>query len=440
MTSGLTLRIFLGMAFGILAGIGIKFLGNEGFVRVYLTDGLFDVAGQMFIRSLQMLVVPLVFVSLVCGAAAIHNVRELGRIGGKTLCLYLMTTAVAISLAIAAGVLLAPGAGFELTAGQEFTAGEIPGIKSILIDLIPGNPLRALVEGNMLQVIVFALLVGFAITLTGENGKPVLQFFNSFNTVIMRLVMVLMHIAPFGVFALLAKVFAEQGYEAVIPLGKYFFLVVLVLLTHGTVVYSTLLKLLSGLSPLTLLRRAYQVPVFAFSTASSNVTIPVTLENLEHRQGVNPSVASFTVPLGATINMDGTAVMQGVATVFIAQAYGLEIGLSGYLMVILTATLASVGTAGVPGVGLITLTMVLRQVNLPVEGIALIMGVDRLLDMLRTAVNVMGDVVVTCIVAKSEKELDADVFNGLSNAHAGSRAERTAEREPACVVSDSRRP
>jgi Na+/H+-dicarboxylate symporter len=219
-----------------------------------------------------------------------------------------------------------------------------------------------------------------------------------------------MQVAPFGVFALLAKVFAEQGLDVILPLGKYFTLVIAVLLLHGLVVYPIVLKLGSGLSPFQMLKKFRQVPVFAFSTASSSATLPITLETVEHRLGVHPSVASFTIPLGATINMDGTAIMKGVATIFIAQAYGIEIGWSGYVMVIVTATLASIGTAGVPGVGLITLTMVLRQVNLPVEGIALIIGVDRLLDMLRTAVNVIGDAVVTCIVAKSERLMDIAVF------------------------------
>jgi Na+/H+-dicarboxylate symporter len=220
-----------------------------------------------------------------------------------------------------------------------------------------------------------------------------------------------MGLAPFGVFCLIAKVFAEQGFAALAPLAKYFSVVMLALSLHLAGVYSVLLKLLGGLSPMLFAKKFKRVCLFAFSTSSSNATIPVNLETVEHRLGVSNSIASFTIPLGATVNMDGTAIMQGVATVFISQAYGMDIGFRGYLIVILTATLASIGTAGVPGVGLITLAMVLKQVGLPVEGIGLIIGVDRLLDMWRTVVNVSGDAVVTCIVAKSEKQIDLKIYN-----------------------------
>jgi Na+/H+-dicarboxylate symporter len=226
----------------------------------------------------------------------------------------------------------------------------------------------------------------------------------------MKLVMLLMELAPYGVFALIAKVFAQQGFGAIVPLVKYFSVVLGVLILHVLATYPLLLKGLAGLSPFTFFRNMRAPLALAFSTASSNATLPVTLETVEHRLGVDNSIASFTVPLGATINMDGTAIMQGVATAFIAQAYGIDIGVTGYLMVVLTATLASIGTAGVPGVGLIMLAMVLRQVNLPVEGIGLIIGVDRLLDMARTAVNVSGDATVTCIVARSEGQFSLETF------------------------------
>ena len=407
----LTSRIFIGMAAGVALGVALNLIGNEGAVRVYLTEGLLDVIGQIFVNSLQLIVVPVVFVSLVCGTAELNDLRELGRIGGKTVALYLMTTAVAITLALAAGVLLEPGAGLEMTTAIEFAPDEAPSLKDTLINMFPRNPLEAMVEANMLQIIVFSILTGLAITLAGDSGTTVLNLFKAFNDVIMRMVFMLMLVAPFGVFALLAKVFAEQGLDVIGPLAKYFVLVIVMLLGNAIIVYPILLKLLSGLSPIQMFKKFRQVPVFAFSTASSSATLPITLKAAEHQLGVHPSVASFTIPLGATINMDGTAIMKGIATIFIAQAYGIDIGWIGYLMVILTATLASIGTAGVPGVGLITLAMVLKQVNLPVEGIALIIGVDRLLDMLRTAVNVIGDAVVTCIVAKSENLLDVAVFN-----------------------------
>jgi Na+/H+-dicarboxylate symporter len=348
---------------------------------------------------------------LVCGTAALDDVRKLGRIGARTVGLYLLTTAIAISIALGAAVLIGPGVGFGLSTDTTFTAAAAPSLVEVLINLVPKNVVRAMAEGNMLQIIVFAILFGLALTLSGRPGERLLPIFNDLNQAIMTLVWIVMKLAPYGVFALIARTFATQGFDAFGPLLKYFFLVLGVLFLHALVTYPVLLKLLSGLDPFRFISKLREVQVFAFSTASSNATIPVTLKTLKQYLGVKNSVASFTVPLGATINMDGTAIMQGVATVFIAQAYGLGLGLTDYLMVIVTATLASIGTAGVPGVGLIMLSMVLTQVGLPVEGIGLIIGVDRLLDMVRTAVNVTGDSAVSCIVAKREGELDIATYN-----------------------------
>jgi Na+/H+-dicarboxylate symporter len=406
----LTTRILIGMAAGLVVGTAIDALGSEGVIRSVVVDGALQVVGSIFLASLKLLVVPLVFVSLVCGTAALDDLSRLGRVGGKTLGLYLVTTAVAVSLALVAASLVQPGAGFDLPTDATFQPVEPPPLTQTLINLFPSNPIRAMAEGNMLQIIVFSILFGLAMTAAGAPGKRLLAVFEDVNAVILRLVMLLMELAPYGVFCLVARVFAEQGLDAIPPLARYFFLVLGVLVLHASLTYSLLLRMLAGLDPITFLRKMRDPLALAFSTASSNATLPVTLETAEHRLGVDNSIASFTVPLGATINMDGTAIMQGVATGFIAQAYGIDLGPSGYLMVVLTATLASIGTAGVPGVGLIMLAMVLRQVNLPVEGIALVIGVDRLLDMVRTAVNVTGDAAVSCIVAKSEGRLSAEVF------------------------------
>lgn len=415
----LTIRILVGMLIGFLCGLAIH-LGAKGldedhglavFMQGYLVDGLLYAVGQIFLASLQMLVVPLVFVSLVCGTAALDDIRRLGRVGLKTVAFYLCTTALAISLALTAAVILQPGSGFD-PGDKDFTfeVQQAQPLVEVIIAIFPLNPIDAMADGKMLQIIVFAILFGIALALSGESGRRLLDLFRDLNEVIMKLVMLVMWIAPFGVFALIARTFAAEGYEAFGYLLKYFLVVLGVLLVHGLVVYPVILRVLGGLNPLLFLRKMLGVQIFAFSTASSNATIPVTLDTVEKKLGVAKRVGSFTVPLGATINMDGTAIMQGVATVFIAQAYGIDIGLTGYLMVILTATLASVGTAGVPGVGLIMLAMVLNQVGLPVEGIGIILGVDRLLDMVRTAVNVTGDSVVSCLVAKSEDSLDAEVF------------------------------
>jgi len=285
----------------------------------------------------------------------------------------------------------------------------------VVINIFPSNPVQAMSEGNMLQIIVFSLLMGVAIARSGKAGERARAVFEAFNEVIMSMVTILMHLAPYGVFCLLAKLFAGLGYNAIGDLFDYFICVVLVLLIHALLVYPLILSLFTRLNPITFFMNIRPAMLFAFSTSSSSATLPVTLTVAENRLGVGNSVASFTLPLGATINMDGTAIMQGVATVFIAQAFNVDIGLGGYLMVILTATLASVGTAGVPGVGLITLTMVLQQVGLPVEGIALIIGVDRLLDMMRTAVNVSGDSMVATIIGHQEKQLDVDRFNDRSD-------------------------
>jgi Na+/H+-dicarboxylate symporter len=410
-TRSLTRRILIGLASGLLMGAALHLLGRGNTLFEVCVEGLLHVGGQIFLSSLKLLVVPLVLVSLACGTAALEDVSRLGRIGGKTLGLYLMTTAIAISLAIHAALLIAPGAGAGLdVATAEYATRQAPGFAQTLIDIFPSNPFRAMAEGNMLQVIVFAILLGVAMTLSGEAGRDLLRVFESANAVIMKLVFVLMEIAPYGIFCLIAKVIAEQGLDQFRNMLWYFGTVLLVLLLHAVFTYPVLLILLGRVSPVRFFEKLRDPMSVAFGTASSGATLPVTLRTVETRLGVDESVASFTVPLGATINMDGTAIMQGVATVFIAQVYGVEIPPSGYLTIVLTATLASIGTAGVPGVGTVMLAMVLQQMSLPVEGIGLILGVDRLLDMARTAVNITGDAAVSVVVAQSEAKLDRDVF------------------------------
>ena len=408
----LTGRVILGMVVGILTGFAIQSLFAEsGFVNNYIVNGLFEVGGQIFVASLKMLVVPLVFVSLVCGTSSLKDLSTLGRMGGKTLALYIGTTAVAITLALTIGNLFQPGAGADLTAASSFKSADAPSLGQVIIDMFPTNPIQAMAEGKTLQVIVFAVLFGIAISSAGKPGERIAAVFADLNEVIMKLVALLMNLAPYGVFFLMAKLFSGLGLGAIWNLAEYFLVLAGTLLLHGLVTYSAMLKGFTGLSPITFLRKMEDAIMFAFSTASSNATIPVTMETAKNRMGVDNKVASFTVPLGATVNMDGTAIMQGVATAFIAQAYNIDLTMGDYLMVILTATLASVGTAGVPGVGLVMLAMVLNQVGLPLEGIALIMGVDRLLDMIRTAVNITGDSAVSIIVAKSEGALDESRFN-----------------------------
>lgn len=400
------------MVLGLFVGSFFHWIRVEdGLVTNFLVDGVFDFGGQIFIASLKLLVVPLVFFSLVCGASNLSDGSSMGRIGLKTLALYMFTTAIAITLALTVATTVNPGLGIDLFTSTEFVAKEAPSLKQVLINIFPTNPLKSMVDGNMLQVIVFAILVGVAISRCGDIGIRVRASLQDWNEVIMRLILMMMMVAPVGVFCLMVTLFANMGLSAIADLIKYFLTVILVLFLHFSLTYSILVRVLAGLNPITFYRRFSPVMAYAFSTSSSNATLPITLEAVQHRIGVKNEVASFTVPLGATINMDGTAIMQGVATVFIAQAYNIDISLTGYLMVILTATLASIGTAGVPGVGLITLALVLQQVGLPVEGIALIIGVDRLLDMIRTAINVTGDAAVSTIVGRTEGKFDEAIFS-----------------------------
>jgi len=414
----LTNRILIAMVAGILFGSLLDLiLGSSsisaGFhmvIQDYVVDGVLDLVGRIFIASLKLLVVPLVLVSLICGSSSLGDSARMGPIAAKTMMFYLMTTAIAISTAVGVAILVGPGTHVSMPGQADFQATAAPPLVDVLADIVPSNPVAAMAEGNMLQIIVFALLFGYAISHAGEAGKRVADFFRDLEEVIMRMVGILMGLAPYGVFALLATLFSDMGIGAIVDLAAYFFTVLAVLIFHATVVYSSLLKTLAGVSPRIMMSKMRSVWAFAFSTASSGATLPITLRTVERRLGVHNSVAGFTVPLGATINMDGTAIMQGVATVFIAQVYGVDLSLTAYLTVILTATLASIGTAAVPGVGLITLAMVLGQAGLPVEGIAMIIGVDRLLDMVRTAVNVTGDATVALVVGRSEGQFDEQVF------------------------------
>ena len=417
----LTQRIVSAMVLGLLIGGSMNLLlagellaqGLETWITKYLIDGLFDTVGQIFVNSLKLMVVPLVFVSLLCGMASLGGGSRMGLLAGKTLCLYLFTTAVAISLALSFALILGPGNDINLAEASEFAAKEAPPLKTTLINIFPSNPVAAMAEGQVLQVIVFALLIGLASSKSGDAGRRLLNFFDDLNKVIMETVMLLMVLAPYGIFCLLVKLFASLGFGVIVSLASYFFTVLLALAAHGIGTYSLLL-LSTGLSPWRFFVKMRGPMAFAFSTSSSGATMPVTLKTVNEDLGVDNRVASFTVPLGATINMDGTAIMQGVATVFIAQAYNITLGIEAYLTVILTATLASIGTAAVPGVGLVMLVMVLNQVGLPVEGIGLIIGVDRLLDMCRTAVNVAGDGTVSTLVAHSERFHDREKFNATN--------------------------
>ena len=409
----LTSKIFIGLIAGVICGVIFNLFVPASYVRdTIIIDGICYVIGNGFIKLMKMLVVPLVFCSLVCGASAIGDTKTLGKVGGKTIAFYLATTAIAVTVAISVAALIKPGIGLNMNMieTENVTVAEKTSAVDTLLDIIPDNPFSSLANGNMLQVIVFALIVGILLAKMGERAELVANFFSQFNDLMMEMTNLVMSFAPIGVFFMLTRTFANLGFDAFIPLLKYMGSVVLGLGVQCFVVYMILLFVFTRLNPFKFIKKFFPVMAFAFSTSTSNATIPLNIETLEEKIGVSRKVSSFTIPLGATINMDGTSIMQGVAVVFAAQAYGINLGISGYLTVIATATLASIGTAGIPSVGLVTLTMVFSAVGLPVEAITFIMGIDRILDMLRTAVNVTGDAVCTTVVAYQNKDLDKEVF------------------------------
>lgn len=410
---GLTTMIFIGLILGAIFGAVINPMPS-GYVKdTLIVGGLLKVIGKLFVSSIKMLVVPLVFVSLVCGSAAIGDVKKLGRVGVKTLSFYLATTAIAISIALMVANFIDPGKGLDMSKLQkaETTVAAQTSVIDVITGIIPDNPIAAMATGNMLQIIFFSLLVGISLAHLGSKGERLVKLFEDLNELIMKMITIIMLAAPVGVFALVASTFATMGWGAAKQLAKYMICVVLALLIHCLFTYTGALTFIGRINPLNFFKKFAPVMNVAFSTASSNATIPVNVEACEEKLGVSKNIASFTIPLGATINMDGTAIMQGVAVIFIAQIYGINLTMTNFLTVILMATLASIGTAGVPSVGLITLSMVLQSVNLPVEGIAMIMGIDRILDMCRTVVNITGDAMCTILVAKSEGEFNIDVYN-----------------------------
>ncbi|HHX68054.1 MAG: dicarboxylate/amino acid:cation symporter [Miniphocaeibacter sp.] len=409
---GLTSKIFIALITGAILGIIINKFSTSEFISKYIVEGVLYVTGQGFIRGMQMLVVPLVFASLVTGSMSMGDTTKLGKIGIKTMAFYLVTTALAIAIALGVASVINPGLNLNLPL-PETGVGEVAesmDMRETILNIIPTNPISAMANGEMLQIIIFALIVGIILARLGEKAKGFANIMVELNDIMMDMTMLVMKFAPIGVFSLITRTFSNIGLDAITPLFKYMISVISGLGIQLFLVYLVLLFALARVNPFKFLRKFSPVMGFAFSTASSNATIPLNINKLEE-MGVSKKVSSFTIPLGATINMDGTAIMQGVAVIFIAQAYGINLSIADYGTVILAATLASVGTAGIPSVGLVTLTMVLNSVGLPTEGIALIMGIDRILDMARTAINITGDAVCSTVIAKQEGLLNLDRFN-----------------------------
>ena len=405
--------ILIGMVLGLIVGLIVNFYITDPFIKdIVLMNNVFYLGGNLFIKLMKMLVVPLVFFSIVVGVASISDIRTIGSIGGTTILIYLLTTAVAVTVALAIGIVVQPGAGLHM-AGIADTANVTANqtMTDTILNMVPDNPFSSLASGDMLPVIIFGLLIGIILAKLRDETEAFNKIFTEGNRIMMEMTSIVMKFAPIGVFCLMARTFGGLGLDGLLPLGKYFVCVLIGLAIQAFVVYPSLLVIFTRLNPVKFFRRFFPVMFFAFSSSTSNATIPLNLDKLSE-MGVSRDVSSFTIPLGATINMDGTAIMQGVAVMFAAQAYGIDLGTSALLTVIFTAVMASIGTAGVPSVGLVTLTMVFNSVGLPVQAIGVIFGIDHILDMFRTAVNVTGDAICTIIVSLKNKAMDVDVYNG----------------------------
>lgn len=410
---GLSQQIFIALIAGLVVGILIHYFMPAGHFRDdVLVEGIFYTIGQVFIRLMQMLVVPLVFFSIADGCRNLGDTETLGKVGVRIVLFYICTTALAIFLSLMLARIIGPGKGMNMSLGAnefEVDGGEEFSLSKTILNFVPTNPIGALANGEMIQIIIFAVIVGLLIASMEDRLITLGNVVTEMNDLMMGMTMWVMKLAPIGVFFLISRTFASLGYDVIISMLSYMATVLGGLLVQLILVYMVLLTVFTRVNPINFLKKFAPVMTFAFSTASSNATVPVNIKTLEE-MGVDRKISSFTIPLGATINMDGTAIMQGVAVVFIANAYNIDLTAADFATVILTATIASVGTAGIPSVGLITLSMVLQSVGLPVEGIAMIMGIDRILDMARSAINISGDATGTIIVANSVGSFDKEKY------------------------------
>ena len=408
----LTRNILLGMFIGFIVGAALYYsnffpYAFKQFVEIYI----FNLGSSIFVNLLKLLIVPLVFFSLVSGISSLTNMTSLGNITFKTITLYLSTTAIAVSLSLIIGSIFKPGSGYSSNIAPPDKLPQGQGIYETVLDIFPSNIIEAMANNQMLAVVFFSILFGLALNKTNHLTNNFSESFEKLNTVFMQLVIMIISFAPIGVFCLIGKFVIADGLDIFQEAFKYVALLIIVLIIHAFVTYSLILKIFTNLSLATFYRKMREVAIFAFSTSSSAATIPVTLKTVQDNLGVNKNVASFVIPVGATINMDGTAIMQGMATVFIAQMSGIDLSLIQYVQIVILAVVTSIGTAAVPSAGTITLVIILQQFGLPLEAIGIILAVDRILDMLRTSVNVTGDAAVACIVANSEDLLDKNIYN-----------------------------
>ena len=407
-----TKKVLFSMVTGILIGVVINsFFLPSYFIESILINQVLHTISSLFLILLKMIVLPLIFVSIISGIISINDVNTLGRLGIKTLTLYVFTTMLAITLALFISSFI------DYNIETISLNNEIQNISSMnqnsnfILNIFPDNFFSALVDGNVIQVLSFAIFIGVSASYVKNEIPEFVSLINNLNKIFNKMVMIIISFTPIAVFSLLAKTFSTEGMDVFIPLIKYFSVVVLVLLLHFAFTYSLILKAFSSLSIQKFYSKLRALIIFTFSTSSSNASIPFTLNTVVNKYGVNKSFASFSIPLGATINMDGTAIMQGCATYFLAAYYGIDLVFSDFVLIILTATVASIGTAGIPSAGIIMLSLILTELGIPLEGITLLLGVDRLLDMMRTSVNVSGDTCISCVVAQSEKLIDVKKYN-----------------------------
>ena len=405
-----TNKVLFAMLFGIFVGLLLNnlFLNENILLNINI---IFNTISSIFLILLKMIVLPLIFVSVLAGIVSISDISMLGRIGIKTLSLYILTTIIAISLALLVSSFINYDAS-NISLVNNINIDNIENTQgSVLSVFIPENFFQALSEGNVIQVLFFAIFLGIASSLIKNDIPQFINLIENLNKIFNKMVLIIIKLTPIAVFCLLAETFSIQGIGVFMPILKYFLVVILVLLIHFFATYSLLLTIFSNLNNKTFYTKLKSLIIFTFSTSSSNASIPFTLKTVNNDFGVDKSVSSFSIPLGATINMDGTAIMQGCATFFLASYYGINLEFGDFITIILTATMASIGTAGVPGAGIIMLSLILAEVGIPLEGIGLLLGVDRLLDMLRTSINVCGDTCITCIVANNEKLIDLKKYN-----------------------------
>ena len=401
-----TKKIIVAMILGIITGVFLNIFSYDTSLSNFIVINFFNIVSDLFISALKLVIIPLIFFSIVCGIISLSDDTSLSRLGIKTLSLYLFTTIIAISL----GLLFSSFIDYEPILLSNLEANvSIDNIKTES-NIFPTNIFQSLSDGNIIHLLIFSVLIGIAASKVKDNAKTFINYFHEFNTVINELVKIIISFTPIAVYCILSKTFATQGLETLTPLMGYFFTVVFVLLIHFFITFSLLLKTFTNLNPKQFFINIKEVIVFTFSTSSSSASIPFTLKAATEKCGINKSISSFTIPLGATINMDGTAIMQGCATFFLASLYGIDLGMSEILTIVVTATIASIGTAGIPSAGIIMLTVIFTQIGIPLEGITLLLGVDRLLDMMRTSINVSGDLCISCIVASSENRIDETIY------------------------------